>query len=319
MDINILKDINKVLLFIEDLSKNSSFPSRTDILHAASGISYGDKKGHDDTLHFLLDYEFLELDNNRYRVSRIGKAFLSINKNLFIETSDKQKEYLLNLFLMRKPFKDFIPELLKNYDLSKQSNQLLIDPYNLNYNAEQIKLLHILRWLNLFKIKQGLYTCSTKSVKKIIQKIKKLSLSQLLEILTNQQQYSQKAEKLAEDFEKNRLLSLGMNKQSELVRLVSEENVLLGYDLISFNNENSPLIHDRFIEVKCSASGKVKFFWTINEMNKAKEIGKNYWIYFYSNILSVKNNEPLLINDPINTLSSEKFSILPTEFVIEEY
>lgn len=55
--------------------------------------------------------------------------------------------------------------------------------------------------------------------------------------------------------------------------LVTDEFANAGYDIESFQNLDSIII-DRFIEVK-SFENKIQFYWSKNELEKAKEIYEN--------------------------------------------
>ena len=64
---------------------------------------------------------------------------------------------------------------------------------------------------------------------------------------------------------------------------------------------------DRFIEVKGTTKKEFSFYWSINEINTAKELSSNYWIYHVSEI-DVQNktssNDPKMINNPYENIFS---------------
>jgi hypothetical protein len=77
------------------------------------------------------------------------------------------------------------------------------------------------------------------------------------------------------------------------VKRISESNTSAGYDIDSFNGEK--FIVDRHIEVKCTTGKYPIFYWSKNEIEKAKELENQYFIYLWINF--GKKDERLL--DPI--------------------
>ncbi len=73
---------------------------------------------------------------------------------------------------------------------------------------------------------------------------------------------------------------------------VSKEKTDAGYDIASFSGEKISLIFDRFIEVKATTGNYPMFYWSENEIEKAKIIGEQYFIYLWINF--GKPNQRLL-------------------------
>jgi hypothetical protein len=94
------------------------------------------------------------------------------------------------------------------------------------------------------------------------------------------------------------------------VTRISETNVGAGYDILSFEtNENQ-----KYIEVKTTVLSKAEFFISSNELDIAKKLNGNYWIYFVSEIYG--NPQLTLIKDPINQMGS-KLKLTPVSFQVE--
>lgn len=127
--------------------------------------------------------------------------------------------------------------------------------------------------------------------------------SMLEEILLFQKKIAREAEDFIVEWEKQRLDFQGDSHLKNLVRRVSSENVLLGYDVASVEGGRDG-DEDRFIEVKSSCGTNVSFYWTTNEMNCAKRLGENYWLYFVprANILPGKRPCVHIIGNPIRHL-----------------
>ena len=94
------------------------------------------------------------------------------------------------------------------------------------------------------------------------------------------------------------------------VARVSETNIGAGYDILSFEtNENQ-----KYIEVKTTVLSKTEFFISSNELDVAKKLNGNYWIYFVSEIYG--NPQLTLIKDPINEIGS-KLKLTPVGYQVE--
>lgn len=111
------------------------------------------------------------------------------------------------------------------------------------------------------------------SIKKQNQ-FRRKSLSSLKAKIENQEKAGKEAELFVLEFEKQRLA--GHPSKDEIQR-ISEEYVDAGFDIESFHDKNSVFV-DRFIEVK-SFSKAVVFYWSQNEVEAAKELSENYFLY----------------------------------------
>ena len=124
---------------------------------------------------------------------------------------------------------------------------------------------------------------------------RRLTLDSLKAKLIKQEERGYEAENFVFEFELKRLQN--HNKKTE-IEIISESYVNAGYDIISFENNDSD--KKRFIEVK-SYNNLLGFYWTSNEYSKAKEFGKQYYIYLvdYKKIKKNKKDyHPLIICNP---------------------
>jgi len=127
----------------------------------------------------------------------------------------------------------------------------------------------------------------------------------------------EEAENWALTYEKKRLAE---HPLVELVRRVSLDDVSAGYDIASFASSKS-LSHDRFLEIK-SFSDRPRFFWSIGETEKAKELGDQYILMLIDRAkMPDPSYAPLEIADPYNYFVGtvlEGWNILPTEWLAEK-
>jgi hypothetical protein len=116
------------------------------------------------------------------------------------------------------------------------------------------------------------------------------------------------AEKAVIDYEVKRLTNISLVPSE--IEHTSQENVLAGYDIKSFENNldgNSRRI-DRYIEVKAVSVEDFRFYWSRNEMEIAKIFGEKYFLYLLpvlsNNIFDFENL--MMVNNPFKNIYSNK-------------
>lgn len=127
-------------------------------------------------------------------------------------------------------------------------------------------------------------------------KVKRIiSEAELLKKLEEQRLQGEAGELFVIDFEFSRL---SLRHDLKKIKRISVLDVSAGYDIISFNDNNSKSL-DRFIEVK-TYKGKPHFHWSSNEIQTAKIKSKNYHLYLVDiNKISDSLYEPMVICDPV--------------------
>ena len=100
---------------------------------------------------------------------------------------------------------------------------------------------------------------------------KGMALTTLKKKIEQDGELGREAEEWVLGYEKRRL---SRHVLIDHIRRVSDEDVSAGYDLVSFS-ALTKLAFDRFIEVK-SYSHEPRFFWSKNEIEKAKKFGERY-------------------------------------------
>lgn len=129
---------------------------------------------------------------------------------------------------------------------------------------------------------------------------KKFTLEQLLKQQEDQSKRGLEAEEYVLNLERNRL----PGKVTKIKR-ISDFDVAAGYDIVSFQNEQSQ-VYDRFIEVKCYI-GSEHFYWSENESDVARIKGDNYVLCLvdYTRI-GEPGYQPEYIKNPYETIFSEE-------------
>lgn len=139
-----------------------------------------------------------------------------------------------------------------------------------------------------------------------------LSLDQLKKRIEANEIAGEMAEHFVLDFEIQRL---GKDFAS-CVRIISDIDVGAGYDIISFESNESQE-YDRFIEVKATSNSQ-GFFWSSNEYETAKLKGPRYYLYLVD-LRKIRRDDyvPLIIKDPAAVImESEDWLVEPQTYQI---
>lgn len=105
-------------------------------------------------------------------------------------------------------------------------------------------------------------------------KARKVSLEQLKKSLEQKDEAGKQGELFVLQYEQNRLKE---HPYFNKIERIAETYTNAGFDIQSFNDLDS-FIHDRFIEVK-SYKDEIAFYWSKNEVEKAKQLRAKYYLY----------------------------------------
>ena len=160
----------------------------------------------------------------------------------------------------------------------------------------------------------------------ILQKLDKyFSKPELRRKITEKQLYAQLQKRkelgnLGEEwvlaYEKRRITNPALSTR---IRRISIIDVGAGFDIVSYNsNESAAGMSDRFIEVK-TYKGNEHFHWSHNEIEKASLYGEHYYIYLVdADCIDYDDYEPQIIQDPIkNIWKSEEWIKRPDSLLVE--
>lgn len=101
-------------------------------------------------------------------------------------------------------------------------------------------------------------------------------------------------EKLALNYEKERLIKLGRADLANKVEWIAKEDDSCGYDIKSFEIDENNEVNIKYIEVKTTVGNEYEeFYFSKNEFNKMQELKKYYYVYRIYN--SNTNNPKLFI------------------------
>ena len=124
-------------------------------------------------------------------------------------------------------------------------------------------------------------------------------LSELLELRARQAAAGKRAEMFVLEYEKRQRKN---HKSADNIRIISEIDANAGYDIESYQSDDSLLL-DKFIEVK-SYVESTSFYWSANEMKSAQERGDSYHLYLVDgDEINRRGYCPLHIKNPVTMLS----------------
>lgn len=144
---------------------------------------------------------------------------------------------------------------------------------------------------------------------------KNFSLAKLKDDLEKNAIAGAKAEEYVLEFEKKRITNPGL---LEKIRIISEIDVCAGYDILSFESNDS-LGYDRFIEVK-AVSRKNGFYWSSNEFEIARLKGAYYHLYLVDLLkISQPDYVPTIVTNPANAIMhSDDWLVEPQTYQIRK-
>ena len=212
-------------------------------------------------------------------------------------------EYYLSLIQLDRDINTAL-FLTSDFTIEKDSIIIKVESIPLTYRP----FLLVLQKLGLMENsdKKGFVVVSNyKIAKKILERpLKKISQKDFEEELEQRKIRGDKAELFVLKSEEDKLSGLNYSPKR-----VSQDNVGLGYDIESYETDGTNL----FIEVKSLVNGQL-FYWSKNEIEVSKRLGKHYLIYA---VLFDKDQEPfkikrIIINPYKDIFISEKHKKEPS-------
>lgn len=245
----------------------------------------------EDTIFFLEEINLIKTQNNELIIEKEYRDFLTEYKKSNYK-DDIIKKFLINKLLITfNTYSEYLDEFLGNFDESKIFKAK--KSQRIKYSGIRNFLME-LGFIELDIIK-GYYRISKEynNLLKDRNYKRKTSFTEYKKILKEKERISFLAELEIIEYEKSRLKNLDF--LVERIEHTSQNDVSAGYDIKSFEDYldeyNKPI--KIFIEVKAVSIIDYKFYWTRNEIEKAKYCHKSYYLY----LLPVKGNKKFYIED----------------------
>lgn len=231
---------------------------------------------------------------------------------LLIQSDDIEKE-LCKLCLKKAISETLLDTSAIHYDIN--NDVYAIERYGFNVSAALFR--NLLLQYHALKERSGDLVISSEYEDIFIEYQRKqkigMSLEKLKKQLEGQELQGERAEQFVLSYEKRRLAGhSNLNK----IKQISVIDVAAGYDILSYNAVDSEKL-DRFIEVK-SFAGNPHFYWSQNEIEKAKLYEDRYCIYLIdASKVDDPEYEPRIIKNPaVSILENDSWILSPTSYMV---
>ena len=238
----------------------------------------------DDVLYAASCLDLLDVDGSRIRMSKAGREFvgrMSVRDyKTILNGNDEQKQFLLSC-LGAKRIRDVCGAIFRKFRMNYADNPPVWNSRARVFDHRETYILEILENVGVVHNKKGLITIDIQHIHLFSMMKNEISVN-LDAILERKKQVGDIGEDLTMTSEMNRLAGYG--DLADRVKQVSLTDPYAGYDIASFDGYLPGGCRDRFIEVKATSGTQPKFFWSSNEINKARKYGDMYWIYLWTDI-----------------------------------
>ncbi|MGG0506266.1 DUF3883 domain-containing protein [Priestia megaterium] len=251
----------------------------------------------------MVKYNFITIENGEGILTYRGKEMVNYANDRY-ELSDKQRslvirEYIeVNIQLAKEWFAKFSN---KDKGIERGTIELPLQ----QFTEDMIQLEIARQDDNLIYINKDYYQLIDLYAKK------GMTEEELFRVLENNKILGHLAEKIAIEYEKNRLTKAGNSELAKSVQLISKSEVNAGYDIKSFKTISS-CMYDAFIEVKYFNNNH--FYLSQNEFNIAKELKEDYFLY----LVNTDSMDIQIINNPCRNLKemSKSIEVVCTKYTL---
>jgi len=304
--------INKILFLIKKFSTDQRRALKTIVLENLSRVALqGEDFNYENEIQICKKLDFITENTDTFALTRSGIAFLDLatkkDNQIILDSNEKQKKFITKQIMDVSGFREDIQNISATLkiDFSKTDPSWFL-PHKLSFKWPK-DLVELLFDSNFFQREDNkIQVTSHNSL--YISKIKNSAVTEetLFEKLERQHETGSHAEELTIKHEKERLEKDGFFELALEIKKISKVDIYAGYDILSFNGNNSTLKHDRMIEVKGTSGSRPYFYWSDNEIKIAEKLKDQYWIYLWIN---VKSNESgtlyQIIQNPFKRLWEE--------------
>ena len=244
--------------------------------------------GFEDVLYAASCLDLLDVDGPRIRLSDTGHGFISLmsvhDNEIILNGNAAQKQFILGCLGTERATNvcgAIFGKFRVNY---AELPPVWYSRANV-FDHREMYMLEVLEDAGIARRERGLIIVDTGHTD-IFSMMRNGMPANLDAILARKRQVGNIGETLAMEYEMKRLAGYG-----DLVHRVEQVSAIdpyAGYDIASFDGCQSSPYHDRLIEVKATSGTQPRFFWSRNEICKARKYGDRYWIYLWTDIDSSK-------------------------------
>ena len=286
--------------------------------------SYVQKTFHDQPIKQSRFPNYSEIEKFCKKLNLVIKEsdeiFLTdLGKKILAYSKEKMPEEFQEFFIKNIVFESKIGEQIHNA-FSKFymgiHNNIWYPKHKVHDIFKVPEILPILYEINLLEKNDDIVEINPKYIQFVIQSKRKITQKQLDFQLQSQKTIGAMAEKIVFVFERNRLAKAGHVDESAKIDQISNKFANAGYDIESFAEGKNGKIHKIYIEVKGSSGKELNFHWSANELEKAKEYGEKYWIYFVPEIdikTGKSSKELITIQNPFESIFKNSSFVVEIE------
>lgn len=322
---NMLNFFNKVLISLAELTpEGDSCSVDTLITHCKSFALGGVRGEYESVLNHCRFSGLISVKGKNVLLSTLGHKFLSANREKYFEITEAQKQIIAERIVFRGAWSNHARELFAHFSANTQTTLYELSTVETSLPQTQNVSVHFFKYLGILQEEKSLIQVHkrySQFVYELTADSKAISEQQLEQLLMENRKLGAQAENTVVEFEKQRLLKMGKQIQSELVKRISTINTAAGYDIESFDGTTDDVFPNRFIEVKATTGEDIRFYWTINEREVAKKKKNQYWIYVLTHFRQDKPSEslPITIQNPEQIIPKhDSFSIEVNKYLINE-
>lgn len=268
-------------------------------------------------IRWLVQLGLVESGDEWFRLTDVGDYLLQLSETGDVYPSESQiVAFIECLFSNMGPLGKTLSDFFLLFRISPKGETFRARIADIPFESNERSVGGLLAQLSILSTASGWYVVDRAHIEKV-QSMRALargmSREDLEAILRHRREMGEEAEQICLKFERQRLVKLGKAVLAELVEHTSKLDVSAGYDISSYDGTSDVLEHDRFIEVKSSASSQLSFYWPRNEIDVARELRAMYWIYFYRGFRmsgGIQTSAPEMFQDPIRSiLGNPRFNI----------
>jgi|ETNmetMinimDraft_13_1059891.scaffolds.fasta_scaffold38045_2 hypothetical protein len=266
--------LKRILVFSEII--NSSSLLKTEFIKTRYLKSATD---YDEIFSFLKELGLVKTRKTQIVLNPKYKVFLKMLKNLQWKQQMVQEFFINNLILKTNSFSGYLNEFFSHfhckdgrYKLKPSTSQRLRYSGLRNFLME-LEFLY-LDSKNKEYIISDIYPIAYTELRDT----KKLSVDEFKQVMQRKAQIGYDAEIQIIEYEKERLSNFPF--LVEKIDHTSIKDVMAGYDILSWEaDQQEGKAVPRHIEVKGVSMTDSRFYWSRNEIEKAKELTGRYYLY----------------------------------------
>jgi hypothetical protein len=320
-----LNELNRLLVSLRELSPNKQrVPVSVLTRHLRARVFLGVNPKFEPIIEFAVQLGLASSTRKGVALTQIGRDLLEENPEEFYELRPRQCALLMRKCYLDGTLRSEMKRLVAKFESENDLKPIAWSALDSEPLGDTEWLAEHLLQLGVLARKDELLVVAEEYRTTFMQFCDEggdFTAEQHEQYLKEKRLLADIAESFVVKYEQNRLHNAGHTAESACIKKISKTRVHAGYDINSFDGQSKGLAHDRFIEVKGSGQANLRFIWSPNEMEKAKELGNKYWIYFVGQIdkkYSLVHRAPVLIQNPhVRLQTDSQFKSQPQTMLVQ--